>query len=469
MLFSSDAVDELIVAASTVGQPAVLAAAHYYAQKVQLDQRTPRVAVPRQRNSVSHAYNSLGPRLFRRAFRMTFDAFWRLHSILLSHIETAISKRRDYVRKGGRDGGNFSLPPIPNGPISTSIRLGAALRYFAGGSAYDICLMFGISHSEVLSCVWIVVDAINQCPQFQISYPASLEEQRRIACGFEAASTPGIRNCAGAIDGILIWMQKPTQKEAAKTGVDQKKFLCGRKHKFGLNCQAVSDCRGRILDISIKYGGASSDCLAFEASELHSRLENGLMQQDSGNDRYVLFGDNAYLNTAYMATPFTNVSGDINRATEDNYNFYHSQLRIRVECAFGMIVQRWGILRMAISQNIGVKKVVALVIALAKLHNFCIDESNIPERIPQTYHRDRYNIMNADDGYVGLSRSDPQQTSTVPLDLMNAGEHFNDIPANVLRARRRLATQMELPRTRLCQMIADGHWVRPTQLGNRIR
>ena len=196
MLFSSDAVDELIVAASTVVQPAVLAAAHYYAQKVQLDQRTPRVAVPRQRNSVSHAYNSLGPRLFRRAFRMTFDAFWRLHSILLSHIETAISKRRDYVRKGGRDGGNFSLPPIPNGPISTSIRLGAALRYFAGGSAYDICLMFGISHSEVLSCVWIVVDAINQCPQFQISYPASLEEQRRIACGFEAASTPGIHNCA---------------------------------------------------------------------------------------------------------------------------------------------------------------------------------------------------------------------------------------------------------------------------------
>ena len=52
MLFSSDAVDELIVAASTVVQPAVLAAAHYYAQKVQLDQRTPRVAVPRQRNSV---------------------------------------------------------------------------------------------------------------------------------------------------------------------------------------------------------------------------------------------------------------------------------------------------------------------------------------------------------------------------------------------------------------------------------
>ncbi|KAL3785989.1 hypothetical protein ACHAW5_005368 [Stephanodiscus triporus] len=38
--------------------------------------------------------------------------------------------------------------------------------------------------------------------------------------------------------------------------------------------------------------------------------------------------------------PFTNVGGDPNRAAEDNYNFFHLQLRIWVECAFGMLVQR---------------------------------------------------------------------------------------------------------------------------------
>ena len=102
----------------------------------------------------------------------------------------------------------------------------------------------------------------------------------------------------------------------------------------------MSDCRGCILDISIEYGGASSDCLSFEASELHTGLENSLMQQDGdGEDRFVLFGNNAYLNTAYMATPFTNVAGDPNCIAEDSYNFYHSQLGIRVECAFGMLVQ----------------------------------------------------------------------------------------------------------------------------------
>ncbi len=206
--------------------------------------------------------------------------------------------------------------------------------------------VFCVSYSEVLRSVWVVVDAINHCPQFHISYPSSLEEQCRIAAEYYSASTPKFRNCAGAIDGILIWTEKPSFIKAKSVGVDQKKILCGRKHKFGLNCQAVSDCHGRILDISIKCGGSSSNCLAFEASELHRRLENGLLQQNDGNERFVLFGDNAYLNAPYMATPFTNVSGNANQAAEDSYNFYHSQLHIRVECCFRMLVQHRGILRM---------------------------------------------------------------------------------------------------------------------------
>ena len=75
-----------------------------------------------------------------------------------------------------------------------------------------------------------------------------------------------------------------------------------------------------------------------------------------------------------MATPFTNVSGDANRAAEDSSNFYHSQLRIRVECCFGMLVQRWGILRMRMRHGLSIKKIIAMINALAKLHNFCIGE-----------------------------------------------------------------------------------------------
>lgn len=85
-----------------------------------------------------------------------------------------------------REKGSWQLFPstILNGCISPSICLEASNRYFAGGSPYDIMCVFGISYSEVLSSVWIVVDAINKCPQFDISYLDALDEQQKIAAGF---------------------------------------------------------------------------------------------------------------------------------------------------------------------------------------------------------------------------------------------------------------------------------------------
>ena len=129
----------------------------------------------------------------------------------------------------------------------------------------------------------------------------------------------------GAADGIFIWMQKPNVNGAKRVGVDQRKFLCGCKHKFGLNCQAIADANGKILDISIVYGALAADCVAFEASALHARLEDGLLQNG-----YVLFDSNAYLNLFFMATPYSNVSGNPNKKSEDNYNFFYFQLRIRI-------------------------------------------------------------------------------------------------------------------------------------------
>jgi hypothetical protein len=128
-------------------------------------------------------------------------------------------------------------------------------------------------------------------------------------------------------------MQKPNVNETKRVGVNQKKFLCDCKHKLGLNCQAVANVNGKILDISVVNSASAADCVAFEASDLHARLEDGLLKNG-----YIRFGNNAYLNLFFMATPYSNVSGNPNKKSKDNYNFFHSQLRIRVECAFGMLV-----------------------------------------------------------------------------------------------------------------------------------
>jgi hypothetical protein len=125
---------------------------------------------------------------------------------------------------------------------------------------------FGISHTEVLDSAWFVVQAINKLKQFFMEYLADHNKQKQIVSAFCNASTIGFSSCAGAIDGILIWIAKPSDIDAAKCGVGI--FFCGQENKFGLNCQAVSNCRGRFLDILILYGGSSSKCIAFEENKL---------------------------------------------------------------------------------------------------------------------------------------------------------------------------------------------------------
>jgi hypothetical protein len=119
--------------------------------------------------------------------------------------------------------------------------------------------------------------------EWYITYPTDHNEQLRLAYEFKAKSGVDFDVCARAIDGILIWILKPTLAEAKMVGIDQQKFFCGRKNKFGLNCQAVCDVRGRFLDLSITYGGASSDLLAFENSKLYNLLEDGLLADDIFN------------------------------------------------------------------------------------------------------------------------------------------------------------------------------------------
>ena len=112
--------------------------------------------------------------------------------------------------------------------------------------------------------------AINCLSEFYISCPSCHKKQREIAASFCEASSVGFDNCAGAIDSILVWMHMPKEKDAGDDIGRKKSFLCARKAKFGLNMQTVSNKGGRILDLSIKCGSSSSDCLAFEASNLYS-------------------------------------------------------------------------------------------------------------------------------------------------------------------------------------------------------
>jgi O-glycosyl hydrolase len=66
---------------------------------------------------------------------------------------------------------------------------------------------------------------VNNLDVFIIEYPDSEDVQLEIARKFQSVSEVNFSNCAGAIDGILIWILKPSEEDAANAGGVGKSFF----------------------------------------------------------------------------------------------------------------------------------------------------------------------------------------------------------------------------------------------------
>jgi DDE superfamily endonuclease len=161
-----------------------------------------------------------------------------------------------------------------------------------------------------------------------------------------------------------------------------------------------------------------------------------------------IFGDNAYVNTQSMSTPYKGVSS----GSKDNYNFYHSHLTINIECAFGMLVHRWGIFRRAMPCNITVIKTTALTMCLCRLHNFCIDNRE------STASVGRYQDIAIIEAEGGLPLVGENMR---PNQLLDGGEHFNDVSRNVYCRRVDNILGPTLSREIMLQHVIDSDKCRP--------
>mmetsp|Transcript_13665 Transcript_13665/g.16605 ORF Transcript_13665/g.16605 Transcript_13665/m.16605 type:complete len:247 (-) Transcript_13665:132-872(-) len=189
--------------------------------------------------------------------------------------------------------------------------------------------------------------------------------------------------------------------------------------------QAICDHKRRFLAISILYGAASSDLLAFEGSPLRVMLEKeGFLAPG-----LCIFGDNAYVNREFLATPYPNVSGN---KEKDAYNFFHSQLRINIECAFGILVSRWGFLKKKAPKKYSIAKIISTVSCLCSLHNFLIDNGNESYALSSYRPTPQDALALAFEGAVDVEeRMDGVRVPT----LTGGGEHFDDDPTRAVRKR----------------------------------
>jgi hypothetical protein len=213
---------------------------------------------------------------------MDAETFFDLHGMLFPVIGSSFIAGSATSKKQHRNGARNGLVP------SSTTRLGAAIRYFAGGSPYDLAVMFGISVKEVYTSVWKVVYAVNTCPSLKVEFPSDHGQQKAIAKRFQARSKAKFDCCLGAIDGMLLWIEKPPDIVCASADCGPGRFYCGRKKKYGLNFMATCDDKCRFLDIEIRHPGSASDYLAFATSHLKTKLEEpGFLAPG-----LVIFGDN---------------------------------------------------------------------------------------------------------------------------------------------------------------------------------
>jgi hypothetical protein len=161
------------------------------------------------------------------------------------------------------------------------------------------------------------------------------------------------------LDGYLLAINTPNKKYAKNV----RSYFSGHYQRNGVNIQAMCDAHCRFTFLGVGGPGVSKDRQAVKMSGLSQLIEN----LPPG---YIAIGDCAYQPTEKLIPIF---GGDLALIKEnDNFNYFASQLRIRIEMAFGLMTKKWCILQRAISSAL--PSVKHLICCIARLHNFCIDE-----------------------------------------------------------------------------------------------
>ena len=285
---------------------------------------------------------------------------------------------------------NETKAKVRGGTILPELCLYCTIRWLAGGSYLDITDVCGISLSSFYRVVWKTITAICQCEALRPKFPKTEKEIEEVIAGFASVSQDGIiNNCAGVIDGYLLWIHVPAKNKVKNV----KSFFSGHYQCYGVNIQAVADHHCRFTFIAFAGPGVMGDKDAVSETSLKDLIEGlpfGIC----------VIGDAAYCPSEHLVPVYQGLAKAEPRY--NNFNFLASQCQIRIEMAFGIMNMKWGILNHPL--NVSLHNLGWLVQAIGSLHNFCINER---------LERDR---MNGDEVDIGIDPNIPRYIPTVPHD-----------------------------------------------------
>ena len=296
-------------------------------------------------NWLAHVKKLEHENLFARTYRMSLQAFTSLVDMLYQYISY------DYLKYG------FTSTQQP---VQAEITVAIGLHWLAGGSYLDLKNVYCCSVDTIYKHRLLFIRAVNMCDLLKLKFPTSAAEICTVQAGFcNISSNSVITGCVGAIDGLLVVIKCPSMKASDN---NPSSYYSGHYCCHGLNVQAICDSSCRFTFFAIAAPGKSSDQAAVEQTSLPTALD--CLPLGS----YIV-GDAAYTLTDQCITPFTG-SQRLN-PTKDSFNYFLSQVRIRIEMAFGLLTTKWQILKKPLFVSLGVGSEV--LECISRLHNYCID------------------------------------------------------------------------------------------------
>lgn len=281
---------------------------------------------------------------FQRRYHMSIDAF----QTLVGYLDIKLDHKQSQCSSGGIEA------------IDANIIVACGLRWLGGESHKTNADAFHISIASSKRVVTQFINAINECNLLSINLPTEDElEELAIRTMEKSTCDDSFYGCVLMIDGFLSTRTTPGNHEC--TAVTD--FYSGHKKTYGLNVQALCDHTLRFRYVCVAAPGKTNDNKAFyRCTGLQTWLQTLPTQ-------YFIVCDNAYPLSNKLLTPFKG------RQREDvynsSYNFYLSQLRIRIEMAFGRMTAKFRIMRHQMICTLAMQSKV--IGAVTRLHNFVID------------------------------------------------------------------------------------------------
>mmetsp|Transcript_24451 Transcript_24451/g.59867 ORF Transcript_24451/g.59867 Transcript_24451/m.59867 type:complete len:392 (-) Transcript_24451:73-1248(-) len=382
---------------------------------------------------------------------MSPEAFYNLVNLLLPNISLSDAHATSST------GGHTAIPP--------EVIVANGIRFMSGDPIRTLSHLWRISPASCHRIIELFLDAVMACPQLEIRLPETPEEMSQAVEEWHALSTANgaLHGFIGALDGWLAYINKPTLQDVSGNQAD---YWSGHYNVNGLNVQAMCDARLRFIYFTIAAPGSTGDARAFaRCNELVKWIQN----LPNG---YFVGGDNAYPLSNGLLIPFSG-SQRFEELTR-TYNFFFSQLRIRIEMAFGRLTTKWRIFRSKMPFSL--KKNIQICQVAARLHNYVIDHNDIEKLGPLsgTETMDQLRTIGGIDPFEDgdnlgfhhpVEESDGTSPTDEPAEENDMDTSQNDLPNEPTEENDMDTSQDDLPnesrRVTILGLVQDFELVRP--------